>query len=104
MGSRVALFVGKGAENNAGGFGLGSFALRQTRARSRPGLCLASYGGSLLRLNNGRGFGLGFARPADDAAFDLLDDDLLAAAVTEALTHDARLGAWLERQRLAGNA
>src|SRR5690606_12019276 len=41
---------------------------------------------------------------ADDPALDLLDDDLLAAAMTEALPHGALLDAALESQRLAANA
>ena len=58
--------------------------------------------GALASALDGRRRSRPWLRPAaDDAAFDLLDHDLLAAAMAEALAHDARLGARLERQRLA---
>src|SRR5262249_12345825 len=58
--------------------------------------------GWLLGFGCGRGFRLGFS--SDHAPFDLLNDNLLAAPMTEALAHRSCLGARLERQRLAGDA
>src|SRR5664279_2237756 len=87
MGARDALFLGQGAQHNAGRLGgLGG----RWRGFARGG-----------RLSHGldrRRLGLDLGRSTDAAAFDLLDHDLLAAAVTEALAYHARLGARLERQ------
>src|SRR6185312_7590300 len=97
-----ALFLREGTQNDAGWLRLG-FGLRKSRDGGWCGRRPAR-GRLLLRLDGWRRFGLGFARSADDAAFDLLDHNLLAAAMTEALTYHARLGARLERQRLARHA
>ena len=99
MGARGDLFLGQAAQHDAR-------RLRRLGRRgggSGGGACLG--GGRLLlrRLDRLR-FCLGFRRRADHAAFDLLDHDLLAAAMAEALTHDARLRARLQAQFAAGHA
>ncbi len=83
-----------------------SALLRRRRGAGAATAGLAAGAGCAARFRrfDGFGFGSGFGRAADDAAFDLLDDDLLAAAVAEALAHHARFRARLQRQRLAGHA
>ena len=49
--------------------------------------------------STGSGFALWLRPGRRVRRFDLLDDDLLAAAMAEALAHHARLGARLQRQR-----
>src|SRR6185437_14290422 len=87
MGARNALFFGQSAQHDAG------WLRRINGCSNRRGL-----GGRFLGGFDRRRFGLDLGRAADAAAFDLLDHHLLAAAVTEALAHHARLGARLERQ------
>ena len=58
-------------------------------------------GGGLLDFDWGRRLRLGVG--SGTALLDL-DDDLLAAAMAEALAHHAGFAARLERQRLAGHA
>src|SRR5689334_768980 len=104
MGASITLLIGQRTQHDAGRFRLGRGpCLRQTCCRGRGRRLGPACGGRLLGLDR-RGLSLGFARSTDHAALDLLDDDLLAAAMTEALAHHARLGAWLERQRLSGDA
>ena len=90
MGARDALFLGQRAQHDAG-------RLRLPRRGAARGAALAAAAGFFARLDRRR-LGLGLGRSADAAAFDLLDHDLLAAAMAEALAHHARLGARLERQ------
>src|SRR5664280_1564644 len=89
MGARDALLVGQRAQHHAG------WLRRLGGHRRRRGFGL---GGRLPCGLDGCRLGLDLGRSADAAAFDLLDHDLLAAAVTEALAHHARLVARLERQ------
>src|SRR5262249_628089 len=101
MRARVAFVLGEGAQHHAGRF------RRHCRSRSRRTAALAgcpptrrrSAGldgcpGTLGRSGSvGRrclGFGLAWSR---NAAFDLLDHDGLAAAMTEALAHHSLLNA-----------
>ena len=97
VGARAALFLGQRAQHDArrlrrrgrgrrrGSGAGGDGALRRGAARARPAP-------ARLRLR--------LARPGD-AALHLLDNDRLAAAMAEALAHDALLdAAALERQRL----
>jgi hypothetical protein len=88
MGACNALVVGQGAQHHAGNLR----CIGRRRRWRRRGL---GCGAAFLRRLHRRRLGLGFGRPADAAAFDLLDHDLFAAAVTEALAHHARLGARL---------
>src|ERR1019366_6246279 len=89
MGARDALLFGQRAQHHAG------WLRRLGGYRGRRGFGL---GGRFPCGLDGCRLGLDLGRSADAAAFDLLDHDLLAAAVTETLAHHARLGARLERQ------
>src|SRR6185437_2374700 len=89
MGARDALLLGQRAKNDARCF---------RRLGGRRGWRGLSFGGRLGDGFERRRLGLGLGRAADRAAFDLLDHDLLAAAMAEALAHHARFGARLERQ------
>ena len=102
MRAGAALFLGQRAQHDAGGFGAARPAAVAASRRRRRGAGLRRRG-ALRRRARARAaarLGLGLARAAD-AALDLLDDDRLAAAMAEALAHDALLdAAALERQRL----
>src|SRR5262245_27443386 len=100
MSTSGALFLGQGPQHNAGLWLRCRFSRRQ--ASTARATCFSDR--CFLRFGCRRGFGLGLAWPADDTTFDLFNDDLLAAPVAETLAHDARFGAWLERQRFAGDA
>ena len=89
VGARDALFLGQRAQHDAG-------RLRRF-GRAAAGAAFGAAARLRARLDRRR-LGLGLGRCADRAAFDLLDHDLLAAAMAEALAHHARLGARLERQ------
>src|SRR5665213_125468 len=84
MRARDTLFLGQRAQNDAG-------CLR--RFDRDFGRC-----DFWLRCFNWRRFGFRLGCATDGAAFDLLDDDLLAAAMAEALAHHARFRARLQRQ------
>ena len=89
MGACVTLLVRQRAQHHARW--LRRLGDRRWSRGFRRGRCLARrLGGGLLDA--------GLSRPAHGAAFDLLDDDLFAAAMAKALAHHARLGARLERQ------
>src|SRR5262245_541913 len=99
MSTRGTLFLGQGPQHNAGRLWL-RFSRRQAstaRATRFSDRCF-------LRFGCRRGLGLGLAWPADNTTFDLFNDNLLAAPVAETLAYYACLGAWLERQRFAGDA
>src|ERR1700724_2834344 len=98
LGAGAALLLGERAQHDAGGFRRGGGSSRSCRRR---GPC-ARWRGGLFRCCAPFGsHGLRFALGGADAAFDLFDDDGLAAAMAEALAHDALLdAAALERQRL----
>ncbi len=64
---------------------------RGARFLRRRGRCTGRFGAAARSRPQRLGLGLGRADPA----FDLLDDDLLAAAMAEALAHHALLDAWL---------
>src|SRR5262245_21414295 len=98
-----ALLIGQSAQHYARRLWLQCrLRRRQPRTAHRGCFCFTSVG--FLCLGGWRGFSLDLARSGDHTAFDLFDNDLLAAAVAEALAYDARLGARLERKRLARDA
>src|SRR5262245_36061892 len=100
MGAGTPFFLGQRAEHDTRRFWLGGgFGLRRVAPGGRRRSYLAR---RLLWFSSGRGLRLGLA--ADYAPFDLLDHDLLAAAMAETLAHRSRFGTRLERQRLAGDA
>ena len=87
MRARIAFIVGQRAEYDSGFRGCGGgWRRRSLRGRRR---------GALRRRRLGHGLRLRFRGSANDAAFDLLDHDLLGAAMAEALAHDALLDAAL---------
>src|SRR5581483_1071623 len=101
-GARGTFIFGQRAQHDAG------LRRRRGRCRSRrgggcrglAGGCGRSGGalfGDLGRRGRRRGF-------ADDATLHLLDGDLLAAAMAEALAHGPLLDAGLERQRFRADA
>ena len=103
MGARIALVIGQRAQHDSGCFRRGSSRSARSRRGGRGFAGRSGRGGRTPRrgsaIRRGGGLRLGFARA--DTAFDLLDDDRLAAAVAETLAHHALLdAAALERQRL----
>ena len=103
VGAAVALFIGQGAQHHAGRLGRGggrSGCGRRRCSGGRRRLGGRRCGRRALGDRCGRrSRGLGLAVGANGAALLDLDDHLLAAAMTEALAHHARLSAALERQR-----
>ena len=89
--ARAALFLGQGAQHDAGRLGRGAapgLALARALRAAVGGLAGAR---ALGRRGSGAGgLGLGLA---GRAALHLLDDDRLGAAMAEALAHDALLDA-----------
>ena len=105
VGAAALLFLGQGAEHDAG-------RLRRRRGAERqPAAGAAALAAGAARRawrpgprRRGRRRSLGLAVGAGDAALLDLDDHLLAAAMAEALAHHAGFGARLERQRRLSDA
>jgi hypothetical protein len=97
--ARFLFFLGQRGQHQPGRPRWGGGCDRGRGHRRRHGLRLALCRYRLLRhdLVSDRRLGLGVA---DNAAFDLFDDDGLGAAVAETLAHNALLDAALQRQGL----
>ena len=90
MSARVTLVIGESAQHDARGFwgNCGSCGCGRYGSCYRFGRCAGALGRGATIGRWGGGFGFDLARTGD-AAFDLFDDDGLAAAVAEALAHHA---------------